>query len=91
MPKLKIFRLKCYTREVDKEFYNDFIRKLLSLKLDQIVLLVKFKVSGLKNYSRPELKDIYPNMNHLDFSNIAIYNLGDGKEGFRHHFGLPFY
>ena len=83
MPKLKIFKLKCYTYKIDKEFYNDFIRKLLSLKLDQIVLLVKYDVSGLKKYSRQELKEICPNMNHLDFSNVAIYNLGDGKEEFR--------
>ena len=88
MPKLKIFKLKCYTRKVDKEFYNDFIRKLLSLKLDQIVLLVKFGVSGLKRYSRKELKEIYPDMNHLDFSNISIYNLGDGNETFRRNFGF---
>ena len=91
MPKLKIFKLKCYTRNVDKEFYNKFIRKLLSLNLDQIILLVKFNVSGVKRYSKQDLREIYPNINHLDFSNIAIYNLGDGKEGFRHHFGLPFY
>ena len=51
MQKLKIFKLKCYTSKIDKEFYNDFIRKLLSLKLDQIVLLVKFKASGLKRLS----------------------------------------
>ena len=88
MPKLKIFKLKCYTRKVDKEFYNDFIRKLLSLKLDQIVLLVKFGVSGLKRYSRKELKEIYPDMNHLDFSNISIYNLGDGNDTFRRNFGF---
>ena len=83
MPKLKIFKLKCYTSKIDEEFYNDFIRKLLSLKLEQIVLLVKFKASGLKKYSKQELKEIYPNINHLDFSKIAIYNLGDGKEYFR--------
>ena len=86
MQKLKIFKLKCYTSKIDKEFYNDFIRKLLSLKLDQIVLLVKFKASGLKKYSKQELKEIYPNMNHLDFSKITIYNLGDGKEVFRPSF-----
>ena len=86
MQKLKIFKLKCYTSKIDKEFYNDFIRKLLSLKLDQIVLLVKFKASGLKKYSKQELKEIYPNINHLDFSKITIYNLGDGKEVFRPSF-----
>ena len=83
MPKLKIFKLKCYTSKIDEEFYNDFIRKLLSLKLEQIVLLVKFKASGLKKYSKQELKEIYPNINHLDFSKIAIYNLGDGNDVFR--------
>ena len=60
------------------------------MKLDQIVLLVKFKVSGLKKYSRKELKEIYQNINHLDFSNIAIYNLGDGKEEFRPSFDFLF-
>ena len=90
MPKLKIFKLKCYTRKVDEEFYKDFIRKLLSLKLDQIVLLVKYDVSGIKRYSRQELKEIYPNMNHLDFSNIVIYNLGDGNEVFRPNFDFLF-
>jgi hypothetical protein len=91
MPKLKIFKLKCYTIKVDEEFYNDFIRKLLSLKLDEIVLLVKYDVSTVKRYSRQELKEIYPNLNHLDFRKIAIYNLGDGDEEYRRNFGFPFY
>jgi len=90
MPKLKIFKLECYTRNVDKDFYNDFIRKLLSLNLDEIVLLVKFNVSSIKKYSKQELREIYPNINHLDFSNISIYNLGDGRDETRRNFGFLF-
>ena len=73
MPNLKNFQIVCYSRNITKEFYLEFVKKVLSINLDIIVLSVRFNIPGIKLYSRKELTEIYPNINHLDFSNIAIY------------------
>ena len=75
MPNLKIFILLCNFWNVKKEFYTQFIRKLLSLNLDKIILSFIPDLSCVKKYSRQELKEIYPNINHLNFKNISIYKL----------------
>ena len=73
MPNLKTFIFICNIRNVRKEFYIELIKKLLSLNLDKITLLFEYNTPDPKKYSRQELIEIYPNINHLNFKKISIY------------------
>ena len=64
MPNLKefIFKFKCIEIFFNKEFFTNIIRKILSSKLELIVLEI-FKKNDLKDYlSFDELKKIYPEL-----------------------------
>jgi len=64
MPNLKYFRLQCDIGGINENIYKNFIVKLLSLKLDYIILSVKkiknfLWVSRLHDIDFKEKKDIY--------------------------------
>ena len=64
MPNLKYFRLQCDVGGINENIYKNFILKLLSLKLDYIILSVKkiknfLWVSRLHDIDFKENKDIY--------------------------------
>lgn len=64
MPNLKEFIFKCKCIEIffNKEFFTNIIRKILSFKLDLIVVEI-FKNNNLNDYfSFDELKKIYPEL-----------------------------
>ena len=58
MPNRKIFIMKCYIRYIDNEEYFQFIRKLLSKDLDEIILYLKYYIKNIVKYSREELQQI---------------------------------
>ena len=63
-PNLKNITIKCFSTEMDKEYYKKFIRKLLEMKLDSITLDIhkmdEEDDSLGDNYTLEELKEIYP-------------------------------
>ena len=81
MPNLKIFYLTCNTEGVDEFYYEKFIKKLLSMKLDEIRLNIQIGISnqdptGDKYYTKKELKQINPNINYYELNNnISICKL----------------
>ena len=66
IPNLKNVTIKCYSSEMNKEFYENFIRKLLEMKLDSITLDIHQMdqeddaLGG--SYSFEKLKEIYPSI-----------------------------
>ena len=80
MPNLKYFELKCYQKDINEEFINNFIKKILSTDLDIVKLaltkdkffLNKLRYKKYKEYSLNELKEIYPNVNINKFKILSI-------------------
>ena len=81
MPNLKIFVLYCNTEGVNELSYKAFIKKLLSMKLDEIRLDIQVSINnddptGNTYYTRKELKQINPNINYYELNNdISICKL----------------
>ena len=81
MPNLKIFYLYCNIEDVDELDYKAFIKKLLSMKLDEIRLNIQVNINnedptGSTYYTRKELKQINPNINYYELNNdISICKL----------------
>ena len=77
-PNLKCFSFDCIVNDMNKEYYKNFIKKLLSMNLDEIYLTMRIdngdeyeeeleqeEDEDLDNkfeYSEKELKEIYPNL-----------------------------
>ena len=77
-PNLKYFSFDCIVNDMNKEYYKNFIKKLLSMNLDEIYLTMRIdngdeyeeeleqeEDEDLDNkfeYSEKELKEIYPNL-----------------------------
>ena len=82
LPNLKHFSFDSIVNNMNKKYYEDFIRKLLSMKLDVINLTMKIKNQEENEdedfdnncfYSEKELKEIYPGMErdkHYSISKI---------------------
>ena len=81
MPNLKIFVLYCNTEGVNELSYKAIIKKLLSMKLDEIRLDIQVRINnddptGSTYYTRKELKQINPNINYYELNNdISICKL----------------
>ena len=62
-PNLKNIRINCLCK-INKEFYTQFVKKLLEMKLDSIDLKIyerdKENYNGFNEYTLEELKQIYP-------------------------------
>ena len=73
MPKLKYFSLDCM-KTVKEDFYKNFIKKILSLKLDSIYfsILNRDFQRDSDPYSEKELKEIYPNLDYKKYESIFI-------------------
>ena len=72
MPCLKRFTLSLNQFSLDEKKYLDFIKKILSLKLEFIKLDYINDGMNKNYYSFKELKDIAPVINARDFQNISI-------------------
>ena len=73
MPNLIEFYLDCIKSVVDKEFYDKFILKLLSLKLNSIHFSIKNGDDEKdETYSKDELIKIYPSINYDKYDKIFI-------------------
>ena len=76
MPKLEIFYLKCITNNIEEDFYQKFIKKLLSLKLKSIYFEIKNNGNDTKElYSLRELKKIVSGINTINLDKIYISKL----------------
>ena len=57
----------------NENFYNNFFKKIMSLKLIEKVDIIKFNDENKNNlYSKNELNNIFPNKNLIDFDEIYI-------------------
>ena len=75
MPYLKSFSL-IYRYKTSEEFYNNFIRKLLSLNLESIFFSISRdseKIYRYDFYSVDELKEIYPKIYPYKYKKFMIY------------------
>ena len=85
MPNLKYFELKCYQKDINEEFINNFIKKILSIDLDIVklaltkdrFLLRELRYNKYKEYSINELKEIYPNVNINKYKILSIIKNND--------------
>ena len=75
MPDLKSFVLKCNDKHITKEFSIKFIKKILSLKLNNIDIYLTnqyFFEKGHEKYSLNELKEIYSKFDINSFNHVCI-------------------
>ena len=80
IPNLKEFKLVCCSKGIKKEFYENFVKKLLEMKLDSI----EFEIydgeinMDLPQYTFEELKEIYPSI--LSNKNYTILKFSENNE-----------
>ena len=84
-PNLLIFHFNANVEGIEKNFYQNFIKKLLSMNLVELVIFVKFPnffkedEREIKTYSKQELKEIYPEVeideNEEDNDSIRIQKI----------------
>ena len=75
MPNLKHFKFKAIAKDINLDFYIQFINKLLNLHLEFIDLWVVryiFENQLLECYSYYELKEINPDFKCYDLEKINI-------------------
>ena len=80
MPNLTKLVIDCSIHEnIDKEFYLNFIKKCLELKLKRLYFSIKKTAdeSKIVPYSREELQEIYPNINYFKYKEIFIRKLNN--------------
>lgn len=78
MPNLSYLVIDCTIQEnIDKEFYVNFIKKCLELKLKKLYFSIKKTVDETKivPYSKEELEEIYPNIKYSKYKEIFIRKL----------------
>lgn len=71
MPNLKEFLIEC-TCKVSEEFYMKFIKKLLSMNLNNIYFNINTGGKAKGGYSISELKNIYKDFDFYQYTNIAV-------------------
>ena len=80
MPNLSKLLIDCSIQEnIDKEFYANFIKKCLELKLKNLYFSIKKTADESKiiPYSKEELEKIYPNLNYSKYKEIFIRKLNN--------------
>ena len=78
MPNLSKLLIDCSIQEnIDKEFYANFIKKCLELKLKNLYFSIKKTADESKiiPYSKEELEEIYPNIKYSKYKEIFIRKL----------------
>ena len=78
MPHLSYLVIDCTIQEnIDKEFYVNFIKKCLELKLKRLYFSIKKTIDEAKivPYSKEELEEIYPNIKYSKYKEIFIRKL----------------
>ena len=80
IPNLKEFKLVCCSKGITKEFYENFIKKLLEMKLDSIEFeIYEGEINmDLPQYTLEELKEIYPST--LCDKNYSILKFSENNE-----------
>ena len=78
MPNLTKLLIDCSIQEnIDKDFYINFIKKCLELKLKKLYFSIKKTADESKiiPYSKEELEEIYPNIKYSKYKEIFIRKL----------------
>ena len=78
MPNLTKLLIDCSIQEnIDKDFYINFIKKCLELKLKKLYFSIKKTADDSKiiPYSKEELEEIYPNIKYSKYKEIFIRKL----------------
>jgi len=76
MPNLKIFKFIINIRDIKEDLYKNFIKKLFTLKLDEIFIIIKKYSFDLEEfYSKDQLQKIYPEININNINKIRINKL----------------
>ena len=78
MPNLTKLLIDCSIQEnIDKDFYINFIKKCLELKLKKLYFSIKKTAdeSKIMPYSKEELEEIYPNIKYSKYKEIFIRKL----------------
>ena len=76
LPKIEDIHIECFSYDIDENFHEKFIKKLLSLKLVKL----KFKIKDTNNYddeiyNNEELKEIYPGVECDKYDELIINKL----------------
>jgi hypothetical protein len=80
MPNLTKLLIDCSIQEnIDKDFYINFIKKCLELKLKKLYFSIKKTADDSKiiPYSKEELEEIYPNIKYSKYKEIFIRKLNN--------------
>jgi hypothetical protein len=80
MPNLTKLLIDCSIQEnIDKDFYINFIKKCLELKLKKLYFSIKKTADESKiiPYSKEELEEIYPNIKYSKYKEIFIRKLNN--------------
>ena len=78
IPNVKKLFIDCFERNIDEEFYQEFVRKILSLQFRDIHFSIRPDLLREEcPYSKDELLEIYPNIDFSKYENIYIYNLNN--------------
>jgi len=73
MPNLRKFEINTGVDNIDENFYIQFIKKILNLKLDYIYFSPRVNYNNhTKEYTIKELKEICNNINEKKYNNIYI-------------------
>ena len=81
MPNLRHFSFLCYSVKNNEDFYKKFIKKLLLMKLDLVILKIdKYSCySEAPCYSKEELMEICGTGNICDLNNVIISKINEYK------------
>ena len=72
--RVRYFTLNCISEDLTEEFYIQLIKKLLALKIYKLKLIIKKNVDDEgEEYSKEELKNIYPNLDQYEELFIQKY------------------
>lgn len=78
IPNVKNFFIDCFERNIDEEFYQEFVRKILSLQFISIYFSIRPDIiRGENPYSKEELLEIYPNIDFSKYESVYIYNFNN--------------
>ena len=72
MPNLQHFSFKCFLKDIEEDIYKNYIRKLLSLKLKYVELIIDKEGYFSRLYTLEELKTICTSINTLNLNKINI-------------------
>ena len=76
MPNLRKFEINTGVDNIDVNFYIQFIKKILNLKLDYIYFSPRVNyMDNIKEYSIKELKEICNNIDEKKYNKIYISKL----------------